>query len=277
MNEYEYFKPESLKEASELLLKYSGEASILNGGTDIIVRMRDNHLNPKALVDIKGISELSKLTFDEVNGLFIGAAVNLNVIGDNADVQKHYPYFAQAAFSIGSRQVRNRATCIGNICNASPLADTATPLVSLNATVLIYGPDGEKEVPITEFFVFVRKTILKNGEIVKGIKVPFSKDAKGIFSKMSRRREVDLSTVCSTVIKDNDKYMISFGAVAPTPIRAPKTEEYLNNNTLSESVIEKACEIVSNEIAPIDDIRASKEYRKEMARVMLKRSLSEFI
>lgn len=277
MNEYEYFKAKSLKEASELLIKYSGEASILNGGTDIIVRMRDNHSKPKALVDIKGIAELSKLTFDETNGLFIGASVNLNKLGDNKDVQKYYPYFAQAALSVGSKQVRNRATCIGNICNASPLADTATPLMSLGASVLIYGPDGEKEIPINEFFVFVRKTILKEGEIVKGIRVPFSKDSKGIFYKMSRRREVDLSTVCSTVLKENNMYKISFGAVAPTPIRVPKTEQYLNENALNDEVIAKACDIAANEVAPIDDIRASKEYRKEMVRIMLKRSLVEFI
>ncbi len=277
MKEYQYFKAKSLKEASELLVSYSSDASILNGGTDIIVRMRDNHSSPKALVDIKGINELSKLSFDKENGLFIGATVNLNQIGNNEDVQKYYPYFAQAALSVGSKQVRNRATCIGNICNASPLADTATPLMSLDALVMIYGPDGEREVAIRDFFVFVRKTILKDGEIVKGIRIPYLENAKGIFYKMSRRREVDLSTVCSTVVKDGDKYMISFGAVAPTPIRSPKTEEFLNNNTLTEEIIEKACKIAEGEISPIDDVRASKEYRREMVSIMLKRSLAEFI
>lgn len=277
MREYEYFKPDNLKEACELLIKYNGKANILNGGTDMIVRMRDGHSAPDALIDIKGISELHKLDFDYENGLYIGACVNLNELGMDGQVQKYYPYLAQAALSIGSKQVRNRATCIGNICNASPLADTATPLMVLGAVLSVYGPEGEREIPITEFFVFVRKTVLKENEIVKGIRIPYKPNVLGIFYKMSRRKEVDLSTVCSTVVKEDGVIKMAFGAVAPTPIRLHKTEEYLNANTLTTDVIEKACQMAAEEVVPIDDLRASKEYRKEMVRVMLKRSLDEFL
>lgn len=277
MKEYEYYKPDNLKDACELLIKYNGKANILNGGTDMVVRMRDGHSTPEALIDIKGINELHKLDFNYDNGLFIGSCVNLNELGMDGNVQKYYPFLAQAALSVGSKQVRNRATCAGNICNASPLADTATPLMVLEATLSVYGPEGEREIPITEFFVFVRKTVLKENEIVKGIKVPYKPNALGIFYKMSRRKEVDLSTVCSTVMKEEGKIKMAFGAVAPTPIRLYKTEDYLNSNELSDAVIEEACKMAAEEVVPIDDLRASKEYRKEMVRVMLRRSLVEFL
>lgn len=277
MKEYEYYKPKNLKEACDLLIKYNGKANILNGGTDIIVRMRDGHSTPEALIDIKGINELHKLDFDYDRGLFIGACVNLNELGLDGNVQKYYPFLAQAALSVGSKQVRNRATCIGNICNASPLADTATPLMVLDATISVYGPEGEREIPISEFFVFVRKTVLKENEIVKGIKIPYKPNILGIFYKMSRRKEVDLSTVCSTVVKEENKIKIAFGAVAPTPVRLYKTEEYLDGCSLNDIAIEQACQMAAEEVAPIDDLRASKEYRKEMVRVMLRRSLVEFL
>lgn len=276
MKEFEYFRPSTLKEALELLKTYGSDAALLNGGTDLIVRMREGHSEPAAIIDIKHIDSLKSITIDS-NKITIGACVLLNELGENAIVKKNAPFLAQAALSVGSKQVRNRATCIGNICNASPLADTATPLLALDAVVNIYSEEGIREIPLKDFFVFVRKTVLKADEIVTGISFNLSDSGKGIFTKISRRKEVDLSTVCGTIYKSEKGYRACFGAVAPTPVRLYRVEEFLDKNTLSEAVIEEACEIARGEVSPISDIRASMEYRQEMVTVVITRALKEWL
>jgi len=275
MNRFDYFAPKSLKEAVDYLHEKGDNTLILNGGTDLIVRIRDCHIHPDFVMDIKKIKGLDQITFD--NGrVMIGAAVTLNKLGLHEKIQKEYPFLAQAALSIGSKQVRHRATCIGNICNASPLADTATPLLALNASVHIYSRNGEKVVPLKDFFVFVRKTVLEFGDIVTGISFE-EQEVLGIFNKVSRRKEVDLSTVCSTVMKINDEYRISFGAVAPRPIRLFETEILLKGKTISGDLIKEACQLAGEEVKPIDDLRATAEYRREMVRVILKNALNEWL
>jgi carbon-monoxide dehydrogenase medium subunit len=269
MRPFEYFRPESLKEASELCLRYGEGAHLLNGGTDLIIRMRDGLTIPDAVIDLKGIGSLNRISEDEVS-VFIGATVNLNQLGQHPTIQSFYPYLSDAALSVGSKQVRNRATCIGNLCNASPLADTATPLMALDAVLEVFGPEGERNIPIQDFFVFVRKTSLAPGEIVKGVRIPKT-IGTGVFIKLARRKEVDLSTVCMTLLKTDQTWKLSYGAVAPTPVRLYQTEALLNQNAPLEEVLLSA----SNEVKPIDDIRASKAYRLEMVRVMLKRGLAQ--
>jgi len=275
MKSFEYFKPQTLKEASELLVTHGPNAHILNGGTDLVVRMRDRVTVPDAVVDIKGIKELHKINYDENEGLFVGACVKLSDMVHNRAVAENYSFLADAAESVGSGQVRNLATMVGNNCNASPLADTATPLLVLDAVVCIYGPNGEKEVSIHDFFKGVRKTCLELGEIVTGIKIPAYKDLKGVFMKNSRRKDVDLSTVCTSVAKIGNEIRIAMGAVAPTPIRAREAEKFANEKGLTDETIEKIAEIAASECKPIDDVRASKEYRIEMVRVMIRRSLEQ--
>ncbi len=275
MKSFEYFKPQSLKEASELLLKYGTNAHIFNGGTDMIVRMRENITTPDVVVDIKGIKELYKLSYDEKEGLFVGACVKLSDMAHNKDVVEKYSFLADAAESVGSGQVRNIATMAGNNCNASPLADTSTPLVATDAIICIYGLEGEREVSIHDFFVGVRRTCLKHGEIVTGIKIPAYKDLKGVFIKTSRREEVDLSTICTTVVKTGDEIRIAMGAVAPTVIRAWEAEKLAKGAELTDELINKVADMAASEAKPIDDIRASKEYRREMVRVSVRRSLEQ--
>lgn len=152
--------------------EHGDSAVVFSGGTDVVVRLRDNLIAPEYVIDIKKIPGLDTITFDEKTGLTIGACVTMNEIGANEYVQKYYPYLGKAALSVGSKQVRNRATCIGNIVNASPLADTGTPLLANDAVILAEGPEGKREIPIREFFIFVRKTALKKDEIVTAIRCP---------------------------------------------------------------------------------------------------------
>jgi len=278
LKEFKYLRPITLEEASHYLVKLGDRVHILNGGTDLVVRMRNRITVPVAVVDIKHIEELNKISFDEEKGIFIGATVSISEMCQNDHVIEKYPLLLEACSLLGSVQIRNRATCVGNICNASPLADTSTPLLVLGAKVHIYGPNGDREVAIDEFFIGVRKTCLELGEIVKGISIPSeSQGFKGAFHKISRRREVDLSTVCASVGKIQDDYRIAFGAVAPTPIRAKNIEAFLQGKTLGEDVIKEAVGLVEKEISPIDDIRASKEYRIDMSQVLLERGLKALL
>ncbi len=277
MKDFMYLAPKTIPEAIKLLDEYKDEAVVLNGGTDVIVRLRERLISPNYVIDIKKIKELHEIKFSKEEGLYIGGCVTANELGNSADVKKYYPYLSKAALSIGSKQIRHRATCAGNLVNASPLADTATPLVALDAVLYVEGVKGKRELPIRELFVFVKRTSLAPDEIVTGIRVPYIEEAEGVFTKISRRKEVDLSTVCGSVIKINDEYRLAFGAVAPTPIRLSKTEDFLKDKELTEEVIDGARKIAATEIAPIGDVRASKDYRYEVVSAIITRSLKSFI
>jgi len=274
LRKFEYLKPDSIKETISILSQYGGKAQILNGGTDLIVGIRDKINQPEYVVDIKAIPQLNKITYSEQDGLHIGATVTLNEISDSKVVRRNYPILAEACKTVGSYQVRNRATLVGNICNASPAADTTPPLLVLEAKVNIIGPTGEKIVPINEFFTGVKKNILKKGEIVTSVIVPFLRDEwTGVYLKQGRRKDVDLATVGVAVVCIRDEIRIALGAVAPTPIRAFKTEELLKGKTIDESLLEKAGKSALTEVSPISDVRSSQEYREEIIKVLVRRAV----
>lgn len=274
MRAFEYLRPTSLAEAIAMRQRYGDKAVVLNGGTDVVIQLRERLISPDYVIDIKQLDGLHDLKFDPENGLYIGACVTMNELGENPAVKEHYPYLAEAALSVGSKQVRNRATCIGNIINASPLCDTGTPLYVMDASLVIAGSNGTREVKIQDFITFVRRTVLAKDEIVLGIKVPYIPNAKGIFTKIARRKEVDLSTICGTVLKVGKSYRLAFGAVAPTPVRLPKTEALLEGKDLTEELIEEASNLAQTEVSPISDVRASKEYRLDVVKVIVRRSLT---
>lgn len=273
MREFEFLQPKSIAEAIAMRVEHGDRLVVYNGGTDIVIQLRDRLIAPDYVMDIKKIPGLHEITFSEKEGLFIGACVTMNEIGGNEAVRAHYPFLAEAALSVGSKQVRNRATSVGNIVNASPLCDTGTPLYAADAVMCLEGPNGKREVPIREFITFVRRTVLQKDEIVTGIKVPYDKDLRGIFTKVARRREVDLSTICATVARSGNEWKLAFGAVAPTPVRLPKTEELLRGKEITEALIDEAAKLARTEVSPIDDVRASKEYRLDVVEVIVRRSL----
>ena len=273
MREFEFLQPKSIAEAIAMRVEHGDRLVVYNGGTDIVIQLRDRLIAPDYVMDVKKIPGLHEITFSEKEGLFIGACVTMNEIGGNEAVRTHYPFLAEAALSVGSKQVRNRATSVGNIVNASPLCDTGTQLYAADAVMCIEGPNGKREVPIREFITFVRRTVLQKDEIVTGIKVPYDKDLRGIFTKVARRREVDLSTICATVARSGNEWKLAFGAVAPTPVRLPKTEELLRGKEITEALIDEAAKLARTEVSPIDDVRASKEYRLDVVEVIVRRSL----
>jgi len=274
LKEFEYLKPDSIKKTISILSQYGERVQLLNGGTDLIVEMRDKIIQPEYLVDIKAIPQLNRITYNKQDGLNIGATVTLNEISNSKVVQTHYPILVKACKTVGSYQVRNRATLVGNICNASPAADTAPPLLVLEAKVNITGPTGEKIVPINQFFTGVKKNILKKGEIVTSITIPPIKEKwVGVYLKQGRKKEVDLATVGVAVVCIRDEVRIALGAVAPVPVRAFKTEELLKGKTIDESLLEKAGRSALTEVSPISDIRSSQEYREEIIKVLVRRAI----
>ena len=280
MKEFNYFAPGSVEEALELMKEYEGKYTILNGGTDVMIRLRERLINPEAVIDIKRIPGLKDITFSEKDGLYIGACVTCKEISESEIVKEHYPFYAQAASVLGSQLVRGRATSVGNVINASPLADTVTPLVVCDAKLVVVGPEGQREISLVSwagesqeeriargaFFIFVRKV---------GLKVPYFAGQKAVFTKFDRRKEVDLSTVCATVGKFGEDYRVAIGSCAPTPIRLPKTEALLKGKKLTPELIGEAAELAGSEVSPISDVRASAEYRVSLVKVAVRRSLAE--
>lgn len=275
MRNFEYFKPSTTEEAMELLTRYGAEARILNGGTDLLVRMRDNLINPGYIVDIKDLPGMKSIGYVEGEGFFIGGAVTMNELVTNSDILKDYSILAHCAHEVGSFQLRNKATLTGNVCNASPSGDTLPALYVLEAHVKIHTGGGDKLIPIEDFIKGVRKIALEPGEIVLGVVLPeFNGKTGGAYYKHSRRKDVDLATVSTAVFYNANEWRVCFGAVAATPVRGRKTEEGLNRlEAVSEESLTPILDIAAGEISPISDVRASREYRTHLIKVALKRAV----
>ncbi|NBG89250.1 FAD binding domain-containing protein [Isachenkonia alkalipeptolytica] len=275
MKSFEYFKVKTVAEAIDRLKENPDGSHILNGGTDLVLRMRENHLHPDRIIDIRGIEELKEIRFSKEEGLFVGACVPLGEMAHHKSVVEHYSLLADAAELVGSGQIRNVATMAGNLCNASPLADTATPALVLKAVMIVEGSNGEKEIPVNEFFKGVRRTALEKTDVVKGVRIPYEEGLQGSFQKASRRKDVDLSTVCASGVKIGDEYRFALGAVAPTPLRLPKVESFLKGKEINEDTIKQALDLIDDEISPIDDVRSTKEFRVHLAKTLVQRCLEQ--
>ncbi len=273
-HEFDYFKPSSIDEAINLLNKYGAKARILSGGTDLVVRIKDGFETPDAVIDIKGLDELKVLDFKD-NKLIVGTLTTFNELIDSEVVKEKFPLLWESAKSVASMGIRNRATMVGNICSAVPSLDSGPALLLYEATVVVKGKDGERRIPIEEWFLGPRKTALKEGELVEYIEIPLpQKKHAGCYVKLGRYNGEDLAQVGVGVLAlEGNEYRVAFCAVGPKPTRAKKIEELLNGKELSDSLIEEAKKLVEEEISPITDIRATKEYRMHMAKVMLDRAL----
>lgn len=270
-----YLKPRTVE---EVLSALDGEnAKVLAGGTDLLVDMRNGILRPDLLVDIKGIDDLKLLSFDS-GGAAIGSCVTLNEIIDNTDMKKNYPVLCDAASSIATFQLRNRATAVGNICNASPAADMFPPLFILGAVVVIATRRGERKLPIRDFVTGVKKTSLKKGEIVVRIEVPPPPaGARMLFLKKQRIRGHDLAIINVAGIAHPDSKMlrICIGACGETPVIIPDTDELYRSVKDPRKLVEEASRLALETISPIDDVRASAEYRRDMAGVYVRRLVEQ--
>lgn len=278
---FDYIRAESLEQASQLLLDPENNARPLLGGTDIFVQMRDGALKPNLLVDLKQVPGLSAIEFSKKKGLQIGAAANMNAIAGNSEVMEHFPLMVEAANSVASYQLRTRATLGGNLCNASPAADMAPAILVLEADLIVYGKKGERAIPATEFFKGPGESALRKGEFLTRIDIPIPpKGWNGRYLKLGRNAEGDLAIVGAAVMGYPDStapsklsFRIALASVAPTPMRVSTAEKILAQNQISGETIEKAAEAAFEACNPIDDVRATGRYRREMVRVFTRRGL----
>lgn len=281
--ELEYVKPASLSEACKFLAEHEGVAKPFSGGTDCFVRLRDGVMKLDYLVDIKGLEGTKELSFDARKGLTIGAAVTMNQVSKNKDVIKHYPNLVQAADSVASYQLRNRATVIGNICNASPAGDTIGTCLVLDGVLNVVGPEGSRTIPLNSFFLAPGRTVLKAGEVVTSITLPPPHAGMvGVYKKLGRNVISDLSIVGVTVMGyPNSKspsgyaFRIALASVAPVPMEALKAEAILSEKKITAETIAEAAEAAMNAVTPIDDVRGSARYRKHMVRNLVREALTE--
>ena len=279
--EFEYLKPITLQEACSLRLRYGEDARIMAGGTDLLVKMKQRIENPKYLIDIKGISGLDEIYYEANRRLRIGALVTLRTLETAEIVRKKFDIIAEAARTVGSVQVRSKGTTGGNLCNASPAADTAIPLIAMDAAVEICGLKGTKTMPLESFFEGPGKTTLKQDELLTEILVPEPPPNAGrAFAKHGIRNLMEIAVASVAVsIEFTDRICkrarIALGSVAPAPIRAIDAEEVLVGEEFGDELVEKAAETAAKEIRPISDIRSSAEYRRRVTRVLVRRALTE--
>ncbi len=277
--QFEYLAPTTIGEACNLLLELGEGAKVMAGATDLIPPMRDKAIAPEYLIDLKKIPGLDQLTYDEEEGLKIGALTTLRTLETSPLVKEKNPAVAHAAKVVASTQIRMKGTMAGNICNASP--SCAPNLLAQGAKILVQGPDKDRVIKIEDFFLGVKKTSLEPGEIVTGIVIPPLKENEAAaYIKHAVRKAMDLAIIGVAVkIKVEEGICtdakIALGAVATTPIRAPKAEAALIGKALTDEAIVKASEEAMASCDPISDIRASKEYRKDMVRVFTKRAIRQ--
>jgi len=280
MKSFDYFSPKTLSEATEVLSKYNGDARMIAGGTDLLLKMKAGRLAPKAVVNIKRIPDLRGLTFN--SHLTLGALTTLEEIKQSPIIQQHYPALSSAAATMASVQIRNLATVGGNMCNAAPSADLAPILIALNAVAVINGVNGERRVALEEFFTAPGKSVLGVGELLVSLEVP-KQEGKSVYLKHSPREHMDIAVVgvgvahrgFNPLTRQAADVRIVLGAVAPTPLRAKKAEEEVMSGSLTNERIERAAKIAAEESKPIDDVRGSVWYRRKMVEVMTRRGLEQ--
>ena len=275
---FDYFRPPSLEEAL-LYVDQHEHTKILAGGTDLLVLLRRNQQMVAHVLDIKAIPEMHRLEYIPQTGLFIGAAITVNQIIEADDIQKKYRALAQAAEMLASYQIRNRATVVGNICNASPGADLAAPLLLFDTNVHIANRQGERMIRCCEFFTGVKKTVLQPGDIVTGISLPdvYAGD-RSIFLKQARLKGHDLGIVgVAARLTAAKELRLAMTAVAPTPIRLTQLENMLNTAPLTSQRAAWAGEAVQQFIAPISDVRSSAEYRLHVSGVLVNRAIMQLL
>lgn len=281
LSRFDYYAPETIADACELAGKLGDGTMFMAGGTDLLIKIKRRLLNVSAVIDTKKIKELNKITFDEKNGLVIGATATLTAIENHPLIKERYPAIAEAAAATANVQIRNMASVAGNLCNAAPSAENAPVLMAMGASVTVESKNGKRTIQLDEFFTGPGQNVLKQGELVTFINVPVPPKGSGTsYQHISARGKVDISAVCvgaMLVMKGDicEDARIFLGAVAPTPMMAKNAQNILKGKKITEELLQTAGIEASKECKPITDMRASKEYRTLMVAVLTGRAIDE--
>jgi len=276
MQTFAYKRPATVAEAVALLDRHGPEAHVLAGGTDLVVGLRDGSRAPGVVIDIKRIAELRLGIVEEGGRVTIGATTTMTELASNALIRRHFPALAEAAAVVGSVQIRNRATIAGNICNASPAADAAPPLLVYDATVVAAGLSGTRRIPIDEFFVESGVTTLARGELVTAIELPVPARRSGaVHVRRTRRRGHDLAsvTLCCSV-DEAGVTRLAYGSVGPRPVVCVDESGTLADPGAPTEARARILEGMFAGASPSKrSMRAGPEYRLAMLRVLGWRAL----
>jgi CO/xanthine dehydrogenase FAD-binding subunit len=276
---FDYVRPRTVAEATGILHDQDETARVLCGGTDLLVGLRHHTLTPRVVVDIKGCQDLpAGIGYSETR-LCVGATTVMSRLAGDADVRRAFPALVDAMNTVGSIQIRNRATLAGNIANASPAADTVPPMLIHEALVTTAGPGGERRVPLEKFILGPRLTALQPGEIITAVELPLPSGPLGTaFARMTRRRGVDLATVnlaCS--VDEAGITRLACGAAAPRAFTAVDESGTLADPAATAEQKHAILDRLLQSAAPISDVRGSRDYRMAMLRVLSTRAVRQAI
>lgn len=280
---FDYQSATDTQSALESLGMQPARTHVLLGGTDLFVQMRAGSIAPTEIIDLKRIPELAAIDFDGDKGLSIGAAATMNTVARHPDVEANFPLLVQALETVASYQLRSRATIGGNLCNASPAADSAPALLVLESQLTLESKDGQRNLALKDFFKGPGETTMKPGEILTRIHVPLPPAGwKGRYLKLGRNTSGDLAIVGVAVLGYPDRqaasgfrFRVALASVAPTPLRVYEVEDLLEGMELSNGSIEDAARKAQSLAKPISDARSSAEYRSAMVYELTAWGLSE--
>ena len=283
---FDYFEPTSLDEASGLLREGKGARRPLAGGTDIVIQLRRRVARTEGLVNLKRIPELSGWTCEPGRGLRLGACTPMRDLETSAAVGERFPSIREALQVVGSLQLRNLASVGGNLCNASPSADTAPPLMALGAAASLWTDESRREtVSVENFFEGPGASVLRAGGLLLAVEVPEPEPLTGdAFERFTPRSAMDIAIASAAAAVTLDAagqrvraVRIALGAVAPTPIRALRAEDLVREKEPNPKLLEWAGAAAMGECRPIDDIRGTAAYRKELIRILVQRVLRQAV
>ncbi|MBS1253353.1 MAG: Carbon monoxide dehydrogenase medium chain [Anaerolineales bacterium] len=277
----DYYSPTTLDEVLDLLEQHAGQARIMAGGTDLVIELERGLRQAPTVIDVTRIPDLDAVTLDDDGLIHLGPLVTHNhLVDSNIIIERAFP-LAQAAWSVGGPQIRNRGTVAGNVITASPANDTITPLMALDASVTLASKQSRRTVAFEDFFLGVRQPALADGEMLIDIAFPAMRETeRGCFIKLGLRRAQAISVLNVAVVLDFNgdtvtRARVAMGSVAPTVIRAPQAERVLVGSVLDDDAIDETARLASRAARPIDDLRGTAEYRREMVRRLTRRALRQ--
>jgi len=278
----QYFAPQKIEEALEILFKYGKEIKVIAGGTDLLIQYYDRLYEVNGWLDLKNIKELKDIRINK-NQMEIGAMVTHAQLEKSEDIKKYYPVLSQAAADIGSPQIRNRGTIGGNIVNASPAGDLLAPLMAYDAQFKLLSVQKEAIISAEEFFIGPKKTILEPVQLLTRVILPLPTERTyGSWIKVGKRKALIIATSTMALVvemaKDNKTVKdvrTCLGSVAPTPIEIKEIRKKMVGKNFSQLDFNQLGQIVEDKISPIDDIRGTREYRKDVAKNIMINALDE--
>lgn len=285
MQPFDYVRAKDVDEVVSILASHGEQARVMSGGTDLIVAMREGRRQAKVVVDIKGLAETSEISYSPHTGLRLGAAVPCYRVYGDEQVASAYPGLIDSARLIGGVQIQGRASLGGNVCNASPAADSIPALIVHSAACVVAGPHGRRNIAIEDFFVGAGKTVLQTGEfLVSFLLAPPPPGFGAAYLRFTPRNEMDIAVVGAgaSVILDETRTVIrsariALGAVAPTPLFVAAAGEALAGQPAGAEAVERAASLAQAAATPITDMRGTVEYRKHLSAVLTRRALNAAI